>query len=263
MTERWRRNDREAPISIYEVHLGSWRRNLAEGGRYLTYRELAEQLVPYVAGLGFTHIELMPVTEYPFDGSWGYQPVSLFAPTSALWHARRFPRLRRCLPRGRELGVWLDWVPGHFPTDAHGLGAIRRHRALRARRPAPGVPPRLEHADLQLRPARGRQFPAVQRAVLAQRVPYRRAAGRCGRVDAVSRLQPQAGRVDPEPVRRTREPRSDRVSAADERAGVRRSGRARRRRPRSRPRGRWCRGRSMSAAWASASNGTWGGCTTR
>ena len=79
---RAQRNDREAPISIYEVHLGSWRRNLAEGGRYLTYRELAEQLVPYVADLGFTHIEVMPITEYPFDGSWGYQPISLFAPTS-------------------------------------------------------------------------------------------------------------------------------------------------------------------------------------
>jgi 1,4-alpha-glucan branching enzyme len=82
MAERWQRNDREAPISIYEVHLGSWRRNLAENGRYLTYRELAEQLVPYVADMGFTHIETMPVTEYPFDGSWGYQPISLFAPTS-------------------------------------------------------------------------------------------------------------------------------------------------------------------------------------
>src|SRR3954451_12571040 len=82
MAERWTRNDRQAPISIYEVHLGSWRRNLGESGRYLTYRELADQLVPHAVEMGFTHLELMPVSEYPFDGSWGYQPISLFAPTS-------------------------------------------------------------------------------------------------------------------------------------------------------------------------------------
>ncbi|HZT86915.1 MAG TPA: 1,4-alpha-glucan branching protein GlgB [Stellaceae bacterium] len=121
MAERWRRNDREAPISIYEVHLGSWRRNLAEGGRYLTYRELAEQLVPYVADMGFTHIEVLPVTEFPFDGSWGYQPIALFAPTSRYGAPDDFRAfVDACHAAG--LGLWLDWVPGHFPTDAHGLG---------------------------------------------------------------------------------------------------------------------------------------------
>ena len=119
MAERWRKNDREAPIAIYEAHLGSWRRG--EGGRYLTYRELADQLVPYVADLGFTHIEVMPVTEFPFDGSWGYQPISLFAPTSRHGSpddCRAF--VDACHRAG--LGLLLDWVPGHFPTDAHGLG---------------------------------------------------------------------------------------------------------------------------------------------
>jgi 1,4-alpha-glucan branching enzyme len=114
-------NDREAPISIYEVHLGSWRRNLAEGGRYLSYRELAEQLVPYVADLGFTHIEAMPVTEYPFDGSWGYQPISLFAPTARYGTPDDFRAFVDAC-HGAGLGLWLDWVPGHFPNDAHGLG---------------------------------------------------------------------------------------------------------------------------------------------
>ncbi len=118
---RAERNDREAPISIYEVHLGSWRRNLAENGRYLSYRELAEQLVPYVADLGFTHIEVMPVTEYPFDGSWGYQPVSLFAPTARYGSPDDFRAFVDACHRA-GLAVWLDWVPGHFPNDAHGLG---------------------------------------------------------------------------------------------------------------------------------------------
>jgi 1,4-alpha-glucan branching enzyme len=121
MAERWRRDDREAPIAIYEVHLGSWRRNLAEGGRYLTYRELADQLVPYVSDMGFTHIEILPIMEYPFDGSWGYQPVSLFAPTSRYGAPDDFRAfIEACHQAG--IGVLLDWVPGHFPTDPHGLG---------------------------------------------------------------------------------------------------------------------------------------------
>jgi len=121
MAERVHRNDREAPISIYEVHLGSWRRNLAEKGRYLSYRELADQLVPYVADLGFTHLEVMPVSEYPFDGSWGYQPISLFAPTARYGTPDDFRAfVDACHSAG--LALWLDWVPGHFPNDAHGLG---------------------------------------------------------------------------------------------------------------------------------------------
>ena len=121
MAERWQRNDREAPIAVYEVHLGSWRRNGAEGGRYLTYRELAEQLIPYATDMGFTHIEVLPIMEYPFDGSWGYQPVSLFAPTSRFGSPDDFRSfVEACHAAG--LGLWLDWVPGHFPNDPHGLG---------------------------------------------------------------------------------------------------------------------------------------------
>lgn len=114
------RADRHAPVSIYEVHLGSWRRLCEEGNRSLTYRELADALVPYVKEMGFTHIEFMPISEFPFDGSWGYQPTGLFAPTSRYGTASEFRELvERCHEAG--LGVILDWVAGHFPNDPHGL----------------------------------------------------------------------------------------------------------------------------------------------
>ena len=110
----------DAPISIYEVHLGSWKR-AGGGSRPLSYVELAGDLVSYVADMGFTHIELMPVSEYPFDGSWGYQPVGLFAPTIRHGTPDEFRALIDAA-HAKGLGVLLDWVPGHFPTDQHGLG---------------------------------------------------------------------------------------------------------------------------------------------
>ncbi len=112
---------RDAPIAIYEVHLGSWRRRSDAGQGYLSYRELADALVPYVRDMGFTHIELLPISEYPFDGSWGYQPIGLFAPTSRHGTPDEFRAfIDRCHRDG--LGVIVDWVAGHFPEDAHGLG---------------------------------------------------------------------------------------------------------------------------------------------
>ncbi|HET7314781.1 1,4-alpha-glucan branching protein GlgB [Salinisphaera sp.] len=113
-------NAREAPITVYEVHLGSWARSNQGADQYLTYAEIAERLVPYVRDLGFTHVELLPVSEYPFDGSWGYQPVGLYAPTSRFGTPADFRALiEACHDAG--LGVILDWVPAHFPADAHGL----------------------------------------------------------------------------------------------------------------------------------------------
>ncbi|MDT8855671.1 1,4-alpha-glucan branching protein GlgB [Paracoccaceae bacterium Fryx2] len=109
----------DAPISIYEVHLASWKR--APGNRMLSYLELAEQLVGYVVDMGFTHIELLPVSEYPFDGSWGYQPVGLFAPTIRHGTPPEFRAMVEAAHK-RGIGVLLDWVPGHFPADPHGLG---------------------------------------------------------------------------------------------------------------------------------------------
>ncbi len=119
MVTRPERHDRRAPISIYEVHLPSWRRK--DRGRPISYIEAAEELVAYVKDMGFTHIELMPVSEYPFDGSWGYQPIGLFAPTIRCGLPHEFRDLVNAAHRA-GIGVLLDWVPGHFPTDAHGLG---------------------------------------------------------------------------------------------------------------------------------------------
>ena len=113
-------NARSAPIAIYEVHLGSWRRRPEENERWLTYRELADELPAYLADMGFTHFEFLPVSEHPFDGSWGYQPTGLYAPTSRFGSPEDFAVLVDACHRA-GLAVILDWVPGHFPDDPHGL----------------------------------------------------------------------------------------------------------------------------------------------
>ena len=120
MHARARREWLAEPISIYEVHLGSWRRVPEENNRWLTYREIADQLIPYVRQMGYTHIELLPVMEHPFDGSWGYQTVGYFAATSRYGKPKDFMYLvDRC--HQENIGVLLDWTPAHFPADAHGL----------------------------------------------------------------------------------------------------------------------------------------------
>ncbi len=118
LNKRNRANHRREAISIYEVHLGSWRRN--ENGGFLSYDELADQLIPYAKWMGFTHIELLPVSEHPLDDSWGYQPIGLFAPSRRFGEPEGFARF---IDRAHQagIGVMLDWVPAHFPTDVHGL----------------------------------------------------------------------------------------------------------------------------------------------
>lgn len=119
MANRANRQNRHAPVSIYEVHVMSWRK-AATGDRLLSWEELGNALIPYVKDLGFTHIELMPITAHPFRGSWGYQPIGLFAPQPDLGSPREFANfVDRCHCEG--IGVIMDWVPAHFPTDPHGL----------------------------------------------------------------------------------------------------------------------------------------------
>ena len=121
-------------MSVYEVHLGSWRPGLS-------YRQLAGELADYVTDMGFTHVEFLPVAEHPFGGSWGYQVTSYYAPTSRFGSPDDFRYLVDTLHQA-GIGVIVDWVPAHFPRDDWALARIRRHAAVRARRPAAG-----EHPD--------------------------------------------------------------------------------------------------------------------
>ncbi|MES2407082.1 MAG: 1,4-alpha-glucan branching protein GlgB [Pseudomonadota bacterium] len=121
MAQRGEKNRLDSPTSIYEVHLGSWRRVPEDGNRSLTYREMAELLPNYLADMNFTHVEFMPITEHPFYGSWGYQTTGYFAPTARYGTPQDFMFLVDTLHQ-HGIGVILDWVPSHFPDDAHGLG---------------------------------------------------------------------------------------------------------------------------------------------
>ena len=120
LAAREKKNWLQLPISVYEVHLGSWRRAPEEKDRWLTYRELADQLIPYVKEMGYTHIELLPVMEHPYDGSWGYQTLGYFAATSRYGSPADFMEFVD-LCHQANIGVILDWTPAHFPRDAHGL----------------------------------------------------------------------------------------------------------------------------------------------
>ena len=121
MATRAQVNRLDKPMAIYEMHLGSWRRNFADAGRSLSYRELAPQLADYLAGLGYTHVEFLPVMDHPFFGSWGYQITGYFAPSGNFGTPQDFMYLIDVLHQ-RGIGVILDWVPSHFPSDEHGLG---------------------------------------------------------------------------------------------------------------------------------------------
>jgi len=140
MEERRGRNKLDAPVSIYEVHLGSWRRVPEELNRPLTYREMAPRLARYVNQMGFTHVEFLPVMEHPFYGSWGYQTTGYFAPTGRYGTPQDFMYLIDYLHR-HNIGVILDWVPSHFPDDRHALSFFDGTHLYEHQDPARGIHP--------------------------------------------------------------------------------------------------------------------------
>ena len=194
------------------------------------------QLIPYAVDMGFTHIELLPITEHPLDASWGYQPTGLFAPTARFGEPAGFARfVDRAIAPGSA--CILDWVPAHFPTDPHGLARFDGTALYEHADPRQGFHPDWNTAIFNFGRQRGRQLPDRQRALLARALPRRRPARRCGRLDALPRLLAQGRRVAAQPARRQREPRGGRLPAQAERGGLRRAIPASSRSPRNRPPG--------------------------
>ncbi len=265
MRTRAERNALDAPISIYEVHLGSWRRGAEDGNRPLTYRELARAAAGTTPSSTASRTSsCCPVMEHPFSGSWGYQTTGYFAPTSRYGTPQDLMALIDALhPHG--IGVILDWVPSHFPTDAHGLALLRRHAPVRARRPAPGLPPRLGQLIFNYGRHEVRELPALERAALARRATTSTACGstpspRCStsttRASAGEWIPNEyGGRENLEAIdflrRAQRAPSTPSIPDVQTyRRGV----------------DRVADGVAADLRWAasaSASSGTWAGCTTR
>jgi 1,4-alpha-glucan branching enzyme len=161
----------DRPMSVYEVHLGSWRRVPEDANRPLTYRELAVQLADYVVEMGFTHVEIMPPAEHPFDGSWGYQVTGFFAPTHRYGTPEDFAWFVDHL-HGRGIGVIVDWVPAHFPRDSFAFAEFDGTHLYEHADPRQGAHMDSGHAHLQLRSQRGPLLPRGDGARLAGTVPH-------------------------------------------------------------------------------------------
>ena len=225
MRTRAARNALDAPMSIYEVHLGSWRRE--DGQLARTTASSRTRSPTTCASMGFTHVELMPITEHPFYGSWGYQTTGYFAPTARYGTPQDFMYFVDHLHQ-RGIGVILDWVPSHFPDRR------ARPRATSTARTSTSTPTRARastrngtRAIFNYGRNEVRSFLISSGAVLARPLPHRRPARGRGGLDALPRLRAQARRVDPEPPRRPREPRGGRLPARPQRGGVPRPSRTR------------------------------------
>ena len=188
MANRANRNGLRRPVSIYEVHLGSWRRVPEEGNRSLTYREMAVQLADYVHEAGYTHVEFLPVMEHPFDGSWGYEVIGYYAPTSRFGTPADFMYLVDCLHQ-RGIGVIVDWVPAHFPKDQAGLGYFDGTHLYEHSDPRQGEQPEWNTFVFNYGRSEVRGFLDRQCAVLVRQVSRRRVARGCRRLDAVPGLR--------------------------------------------------------------------------
>ena len=226
-TRGWPRAPRSSriaePMSVYEVHLGSWKRH--PGGRLCPTASSPTTWSAYLTDLGFTHVELMPVMQHPFGGSWGYHVTSYFAPDSRFGDPDGF----RCLVdrlHQAGIGVILDWVPGHFATDEWALARFDGTPLYEDPNPQRGWHKEWGSHIFNFGRHEVRNFLYANARLLARGVPRRRAARRRRRLDALPRLRPRGGRVDAEQVRRPREPRGGAVPAGDERhrlqAGARR-----------------------------------------
>ena len=199
MANRANRNGLRRPVSIYEVHLGSWRRVPEEGNRSLTYREMAVQLADYVQEAGYTHVEFLPVMEYPFDGSWGYEVIGYYAPTSRFGTPADFMYLVDCLHQ-RGIGVIVDWVPAHFPKDEAGLGYFDGTHLYEHSDPRQGEQPEWNTFVFNYGRSEVRGFLDRQCPVLVRQVSRRRPARGCRRLDAVPGLRTLERRVDSQSV---------------------------------------------------------------
>ena len=194
MEQRAATNPHTGPMSIYEVHLGSWRQGES-------YRDLAEQLVNYVKDLGFTHVELLPVMEHPYGPSWGYQVTGYYAPTSRFGSPDDFRYLVDTLHRD-GIGVMLDWVPAHFPKDAFALARFDGQALYEHPDPRRGDQPDWGTHVFDFGRPQVRNFLVANALYWLRGVPHRRPAGRRRGLDALPRLLPQGRRVGAQPVRR-------------------------------------------------------------
>ena len=259
MQQRRERQNVDSPVSVYEVHAASWFR--PHGYDTANWDQLAERLVPYVAGLGFSHVELMPVAEHPFGGSWGYQPLGLFAPSGRFGPVEGFHRFVDACHRA-GIGVIVDWVPAHFPTDAHGMAWFDGTALYEHADPKEGF-----HQDWNTYIYNlGRR--EVQGFLISSGIHWLEEFHVDGlRVDAVasmlyrdySRKQGEwvpniyGGRENLEAIGFLRHFNA----VVEERAPVPS------RWPRNRPPGQACHARCTRVVWGSRSNGTWAGCMTR